>query len=113
MYLSYAWQAGTLAGAPVTNGGGTSVSLTLEFLDNAGRWNTIWTYGGENKTTSFRQRIFPINQAGYFHSGFQFRFRATGNQSTSRDAFGLDYIYLNNNRTANDTIFQDIATSRG
>ncbi|WP_223648897.1 T9SS type A sorting domain-containing protein [Hymenobacter psoromatis] len=113
LYISYAWQAGTLAGAPATNGGGTSVSLTLEFLDNVGRWNTIWTYGGENKTTNFQQRIFPLNQASYFHSGFQFRFRATGNQSTSRDAFGLDYIYLNTNRTASDTIFQDIATSRG
>ncbi len=112
LYLSYAWQAGTLAGAPVANGGGTSVSLTLEFLDNVGRWNPIWTYGGEGKTTSFRQRIFPINQAGYFHGGFQFRFRTTGNQSTSRDAFGLDYIYLNTNRAANDTVFQDIATSR-
>ena len=113
LYLSYAWQAGTLAGAPVANGGGTSVGLTLEFLDNVGRWNTIWTYDGENKTTNFRQLIFPINQAGYFHGGFQFRFRATGNQSTNRDAFGLDYIYLNNNRAANDTVFQDIATSRG
>ena len=112
LYLSYAWQAGTLAGAPVTNGGGTSVTLTLEFLDNVGRWNSIWTYGAEGKTTNFRQLIFPINQASYFHSGFRFRFRATGNQSTSRDAFGLDYIYLNNNRAANDTIFQDIATSR-
>jgi hypothetical protein len=27
--------------------------------------------------------------------------------------FGLDYIYLNSNRAANDTTFQDIATSRG
>ena len=113
LYLSYAWQAGSLAGSPVANSGSTPVYLTLEFLDNAGRWTTIWTYNGENKTTRFRQQIFPLNQAGYLHSGFRFRFRASGNQASSRDAFGVDYIYLNNNRTANDTIFQDIATSRG
>jgi hypothetical protein len=113
LYLSYAWQAGTLAGSPVANGGATPVFLTLEFLDNAGRWNSIWTYNAEGKTTQFRQQIFPLNQAGYFHSGFRFRFRASGNRASSRDAFGLDYIYLNNNRTASDTTFQDIATSRG
>ena len=112
LYLSYAWQAGTLAGAPVANSGATPVFLTLEFLDNAGRWNSIWTYNAENKTTRFRQQIFPLNQAAYFHSGFRFRFRASGNRASSRDAFGLDYIYLNNNRAANDTTFQDIATSR-
>lgn len=113
LYFSYAWQAGTLAGSPAANGGATPVFLTLEFLDNAGQWNSIWTYNAESKTTRFRQQIFPLNQAGYFHSGFRFRFRASGNRASSRDAFGVDYIYLNNNRTANDTIFQDIATSRG
>jgi len=113
LYLSYAWQAGTLAGAPVANDGATPVFLTLEFLDNTGRWNRIWTYNSEGKTTRFRQQIFPLSQAGYFHSGFRFRFRASGNRASSRDAFGLDYIFLNNNRTASDTTFQDIATSRG
>lgn len=113
LYLSYAWQAGTLAGSPVASSGATPVLLTLEFLDNVGRWNSIWTYNAEGKTTRFRQQIFPLNQAAYFHSGFRFRFRASGNRASSRDAFGLDYIYLNNNRAANDTTFQDIATSRG
>ena len=113
LYLSYAWQAGTLAGSPVANSGATPVFLTLEFLDNAGRWNSIWTYNAENNTTRFRQQIFPLNQTAYLHSGFRFRFRASGNRASSRDAFGLDYIYLNNNRAANDTTFQDIATSRG
>jgi hypothetical protein len=112
VYLSYAWQAGTLAGAPGTSSSATPVSLTLEFLDNVGRWNTIWTYLGANKTTNFRQQIFPISQASYFHSGFQFRFRSSGNQSSASDAFGLDYIYVNRNRTASDTIFQDVAISR-
>ncbi|MGI4874734.1 MAG: T9SS type A sorting domain-containing protein [Janthinobacterium lividum] len=113
VYLSYAWQAGSLAGSPVANGSSTPVYLTLEFLDNVGRWNPIWTYLGANKTTKFRQQIFPINQASYLFNGFRFRFRAAGNQSTSRDAFGVDYVYLNANRAANDTSFTDIATSRG
>jgi hypothetical protein len=112
LQFSYAWQAGSLAGAPVASGSTTPVFLALEFLDNAGRWNRIWTYNATGRTTRFRQQIFPLNQASYFHSGFRFRFRASGNQASSRDAFGLDYIYLNNNRAANDTVFQDIATSR-
>ena len=109
VYLSYAWQAGSLIGAP-TN---ASSSLVLEFLDQAGRWNPIWTYVGAGKVTKFKQQIFPVNQASYFHSGFQFRFRSTGSQASGTDSFGLDYIYLNSNRAADDTIFQDVATSRG
>ena len=113
VYLSYAWQAGSLAGVPAASGSTTPVSLTLEFLDSDGRWNTVWTYFSKNKRTAFRQQIFPLSQPGYFHAGFRFRFRSVGNQAISRDAFGLDYIYLNANRSASDTVFQDIATSQG
>ncbi len=113
VYLSYALQEGTLAGSPIISGGSTPVGLTLEFLDQSGLWNVVKTYDGAGRTTRFKQQIFPVAAAGYFHAGFRFRFRAAGSQATSRDAFGLDYILLNANRAANDTVFQDIATSRG
>ena len=112
VYLSYAWQAGSVQGAPATSGGSTPVQLVLEFLDNTGIWNPIWTYNSQGSRTVFRQQIFPITQSIYFYSGFQFRFRALGNQNLSRDSFGLDYIYLNSNRSAADTTFADVATSR-
>ncbi|RZL12740.1 MAG: hypothetical protein EOO62_10240, partial [Hymenobacter sp.] len=113
VYLSFAWQAGSVVGAPNSNTGSSPVNLRLELLDNAGNWQEVWAYTSRGAVTRFRQQILPLNQAAYFHSSFQFRFRASGSRTLNSDLFGLDYIYLNNNRTASDTTFQDIATSRG
>jgi len=113
VYLSFAWQAGSLVGTPNSSTSSSPVSLTLELLDNTGRWQSAWSYSSRGVVTRFKQQILPVNQAAYFHSGFQFRFRATGSRTLNTDLFGLDYIYLNSNRTASDTTFQDIATSRG
>ena len=113
VYLSFAWQAGSVVGAPNSSTSSAPVSLTLELLDNTGSWQTAWSYSSQGATTRFRQQILAINQAAYFHNAFQFRFRASGSRTINTDLFGLDYIYLNSNRAANDTTFQDIATSRG
>ena len=112
VYLSYAWQAGSGQGAPASSSGNTPVQLVLEFLDRDGIWNSIWTFSSQGRRTGFRQQIFPISQSPYFHGSFRFRFRATGNQNLSRDSFGLDYIYLNSNRSAADTTFADVALSQ-
>ena len=113
VYLSFAWQAGTVVGAPAPSSSSAPVNLVLELLDADGRWVPAWSYVSKGVATAFRQQILALDQAAYFHSGFRFRFRASGDQTYNTDGFGLDYIYLNNNRTANDTVFQDIATSRG
>lgn len=110
--LSFAWQAGGVVGAPTNNANSSPTNLTLELLDNSGAWQSAWTYTSRGNITKFRQQIFTLGSA-YLHSAFRFRFRASGSRTQNTDVFGLDYIYLNNNRAANDTTFQDIATSRG
>ena len=112
VYLSFAWQAGSVTGYPANSTSSAPVGLTLEMLDNTGRWQSAWSFTSRGNSTKFRQQIMPLT-ASYLHSAFQFRFRASGSRTQNTDAFGLDYIYLNNNRTASDTTFQDIATSRG
>lgn len=110
--LSFAWQAGGVVGAPTNSGNSSPTNLTLELLDNSGIWQSAWTYTSRGNSTKFRQQIFALSSA-YLHNAFRFRFRASGSRTQNTDVFGLDYIYLNNNRAANDTTFQDIATSRG
>ncbi|MGI4862775.1 MAG: T9SS type A sorting domain-containing protein [Janthinobacterium lividum] len=112
VYLSFAWQAGSVTGYPANSTSSAPVGLTLEMLDNTGRWQSAWSFTSRGNSTKFRQQIMPLT-ASYLHNAFQFRFRASGSRTQNTDAFGLDYIYLNNNRTASDTTFQDIATSRG
>ncbi|HET9502582.1 MAG TPA: T9SS type A sorting domain-containing protein [Hymenobacter sp.] len=110
--LSFAWQAGGVVGAPTNSANSSPTNLTLELLDNSGIWQSAWTYTSRGSSTKFKQQIFALSSA-YLHSAFRFRFRASGSRTQNTDVFGLDYIYLNNNRAANDTTFQDIATSRG
>ena len=113
VYLSFAWQAGSVTGYPANSTSSAPVVLTLELLDNSGIWQSAWTYTSRGSSTRFKQQILAVNTAAYLHNAFRFRFRASGNRTQNTDAFGLDYIYLNSNRAANDTTFQDIATSRG
>jgi hypothetical protein len=112
VYLSFAWQAGSVVGAPTNNTNSSPTNLTLELLDNSGAWQSAWTYTSRGSSTKFKQQIFALS-AAYLHNAFRFRFRSSGSRTQNTDAFGLDYIYLNSNRAANDTTFQDIATSRG
>lgn len=112
VYLSFAWQAGGVVGTPTNSTNSSPTNLTLELLDNSGIWQSAWTYTSRGSSTKFKQQIFPLG-AAYLHNAFRFRFRASGSRTQNTDLFGLDYIYLNSNRAANDTTFQDIATSRG
>jgi hypothetical protein len=112
VYLSFAWQAGSVVGTPNSNSSSLPVNLVLEFLTADGSWVQAWSYVSRGVVTKFKQQILPLDQAAYLHGNFRFRFRASGSQTLNTDAFGLDYIYLNRNRAANDTVFQDIATSR-
>ncbi|RZK16867.1 MAG: hypothetical protein EOO56_19085, partial [Hymenobacter sp.] len=112
VYLSFAWQAGSVVGYPANSSTRSPVNLTLELLDNTGNWQSAWSYTSRGSSTKFKQQILAVS-AAYLHSAFRFRFRASGSRTDNSDAFGLDYIYLNRNRAANDTTFQDLATSRG
>jgi len=103
LYLSFFWQAAGRAELP-----DESDQLTLQILNSEGSWITIWSQlGGVGLDTEvFTQenvKILPIWQ----HDDFQFRFFAEGRQSGPFDSWLLDYIYLNDGRTADDLDYLD------
>ncbi len=114
IYLTFAWQEGSLAGPAQRSGSGTPVALELFFLDRDGRWVSQWRQLASGQAVSgFRQRAVVVSDARYFHAGFQFQFQATGNLAISRDAWSLDYLVLDANRSAADTTYADLATAQG
>ncbi len=114
LYLSFAWQEGSLAGPAQRSSGGTPVALELFFLDRDGRWVSQWRRLASGQPVSgFRQLAVPVSDARYFHAGFQFQLQATGNLAISRDAWSLDYFVLDANRSAADTTYADLATAQG
>jgi len=112
VYLSFYWQAGSVAGAPKSNSGSQPVYLQLEFLDRNQVWQSVWQQLSTGARTEFQQQFFAINTTAYLHSGFQFRFRAVGQLSSTRDAWSIDYVRLDRNRSATDNSTRDIATSQ-
>lgn len=106
VFFSFWWQAGGKVEAP-----DASDFLLLQGKDNANNWVEIWRKYGDGTFTTFKQEnIQLINN--FFHSGFQFRFLRFGRVSGDFDAWHLDYIYLDKNRTLADTTRQDVAFSR-
>ncbi|MBW3129262.1 T9SS type A sorting domain-containing protein [Hymenobacter profundi] len=111
VYLSFYWQAGSIVGAPQANSGARPVYLQLEFLDRNQAWQVVWQQLSTGVRTTFQEQFFAVNTPAYLHGSFQFRFRAVGNLATTRDAWSIDYVRLDRNRSATDNSIQDIATS--
>jgi len=93
VFLSFFYQWGGFADTP-----DPSDFLTLEFKNDTGQWETILTlYGAGNQPAPevFYDTAIRINQNRFYHSEFQFRFRAFGRRSGRYDVWHLDYVYLN------------------
>ena len=111
VYLSFFWQSGSVVGPAKANSGSQPVLLELEFLDRNQVWQGVWQQTSTGQRTDFQQQLVAVTPAQYLHGAFQFRFRATGNLATTNDAWSLDYVLLDRNRSATDNSYRDIATS--
>lgn len=111
--LSFFYQPGGLGDRPELND-----SLSLQFyapVEN--KWYSVWHSTG-NQSTIFKAVILLINQPRYLMRGFRFRFVNYASLSANlsdpsmvgnSDHWNIDYILLDKNRPANDTVFSDIA----
>jgi len=116
LYLSFYYQAQGLGDAPEVQD-----SLILEFyapIDN--KWYWIWSSPG-SETVNFKQVMIPVRGAIFLKAGFQFRFRNLASLANAyepslmanADHWHLDYIYLNKNRSYQDTAMNDLCLKGG
>ncbi|RYD94634.1 MAG: T9SS C-terminal target domain-containing protein, partial [Sphingobacteriales bacterium] len=105
IFLSFYWQRKGLGELPDAED-----SLRLQFLNNAGTWETVWKQEGYTANNNFTQSFVAVNQARFLHAGFQFRFEAFGRTSGAFDTWHLDYIYMDRGRLATNLYIKDIAT---
>ncbi len=115
IFLSFYYQPQGIGDAPETND-----SLFLEFYaPDEDSWTEVWSVPGSD-TKDFTLVMLPVNEEKYLKSNFQFRFRNYASFGTSTypslatncDFWHIDYVYLNINRSAVDTVFHDIAFTR-
>jgi hypothetical protein len=113
IWLSFFYQAGGLSDAPEVND-----SLTLQFLaPGENKWYSVWKVNG-NTDQRFKPVIIKIDNSNFLKKGFQFRFINYASLSPNLsdpsivgncDIWNIDYILLDKNRNAGDTIFADVA----
>lgn len=107
VYLSFFYQYGGRGEAP-----DASDSLRLEFLNSDSVWVSVWPgAAGLDESGDFIQVMKRIDDPSYFHSEFQFRFQSFGRQAGPFDVWNIDYVYMNDGRTANNTAYPDRAVS--
>lgn len=107
IYLSFYWLGKGLGEKP-----DSSDYLSLEFLGKNQEWLPVWSRNGYNIDTVFNQQFIVIKDSAYFHSNFQFRFRGYGRNSGPYDMWHLDYVYLNEKRSARDKFMRDITVRK-
>jgi hypothetical protein len=90
--------------------------LRLSFLNKSGVWETVWSI--ENDNTQQTDVFYPVTIAvptdndRFFHDKFRFRFQNFARLSGPYDTWNLDYVYLNQGRSATDTSFPDRTLSK-
>jgi hypothetical protein len=103
VFLSFFWQATGLGEVP-----DATDSLVLEYKDIDTVWHVARSFKGV-ELADFQQEVVGITSPAFFHSGFQFRFRAFGRPSGAYDTWHIDYVYLNRGRNTNDIYVRDVA----
>ncbi len=105
VYLSFYYQPGGLGEYPNPND-----SLILEFKTDADVWREVWYAVNTTGTDpqSFKLQMIPVD-AEYQYNGFQFRFRNWAGVDGNNDHWHIDYVYLDDDRTSDDTLVRDVA----
>ena len=113
VYLSFFYQPQGLADPPELQD-----SLVLQFYSAAdNEWHHIWKAEGTT-LHNFKPVIIKIDSPDYLYRGFRFRFVNYASISAgfddpamagNADHWNIDYVYLDKNRSASDTIPVDVA----
>lgn len=113
VWFSFFYQAGGLSDAPEAGD-----SLTLQFFAPVeSKWYSVWRAPGSTDTR-FKPAIIRIDNNRFLQKGFQFRFVNYASLSPNLsdpsmvgncDIWNIDYVVLDKNRNAGDTVFADVA----
>jgi hypothetical protein len=109
MYLSFLYQPRGFSGDAETD---PTDSLRLEFFAPApvNAWSRAWSvpYPG-TAPQPFKQVLLPIISEDFLKNGFRMRFSNRGQLGGQVDLWHIDYVRLYAQRSAADTVLQDVA----
>ena len=83
-------------------------TIFVDFLNDKNLWETVWYKNGGslNKKNKFKFEGIYLNQK-FLHESFQFKIYNKGNSMGPFDSWLIDYVYVDKDRTRNDSTFID------
>jgi len=108
VYLSFFWQFYGLQEIPDAED-----SLRLFFKNQQNQWEVIDVFDRDRAITNdtFQQVIYKV-EPRFLHTAFQFKFENKARLSGSFDAWHIDYVYINKNRSITDASYLDRAITQ-
>jgi len=113
IYLSFLYQPRGFCEPPEDQD-----SLMVDFFaPDSAEWINVWRIPGSD-LQPFKQVMIPITDERFLTSGFRFRFRNRASLSRNNDYpdkrsnvdyWHIDYVRLDRNRFASDTVLRDVA----
>src|SRR5690606_5655310 len=109
IYLSFFYQPIGLSGNNAPDQlSGDSLHLEL-YASDENMWSHVWGIPQALPMDRFRQVMIPITDPKFLKPGFKFRFRNDASLGGMVDQWRIDYVRLDRNRSAADTVLQDVA----
>lgn len=106
IYLSFFYQPQGLGFAPESGD-----SLLLFFKNQNQDWIRVWETRG-TPLQPFKIALIPITDTQFLHNNFQFRFVNIASLNTNDDIWNIDYIKIDVNRNAADSIMNDVGFTK-
>jgi hypothetical protein len=107
IYLSFFYQGQGLGDRPESRD-----SLVVQFKKNDGSWNNVWSSRTLHLQKDFKSVLIPILSTEYLHHSFQFRFLHYTSAVGFLNHVNIDYVILNKDRNAGDSILFDVAINK-
>jgi len=107
IYLSFYYQGQGLGDRPESRD-----SLVVQFKKNDGSWNNVWSSRTLHLQKDFKSVLIPILSTEYLHHSFQFRFLHYTSAVGFLNHVNIDYVILNKDRNAGDSILFDVAINK-
>jgi len=108
VWLSFQYQRAGLGEAPsITD------SLVVQFYSPVnGQWSYVWGAKGTGSADAFRTAMVPVQGVNYLQKGFRFRIAAYGARGGAYDIWNVDYVQLDKDRNASDSVITEPAFAR-
>lgn len=104
VFLSFFFQAKGLGEQPEEQ---DSLLLYMKKADST--WQVVWPLNEPYPTdpTVFTEKFIQVSDPAFYHSEFQFMFRAIGRQNGWFDNWHIDYVYMDKRRALGDNSYLD------